>query len=157
VTELVALALLCPIVVTAAVSDLRSLRISNRICLIGMLIACAALPLLPLPEIGLRIAAASLLFVAGFLAFALNLVGAGDVKLMSVLMLTIPSASWQVFAIVMCAALITGLAGVVAWQNLPRLQSVNWRASVEPGQFPMGVSIALAAVMHLVVLTPMVI
>jgi len=67
----------------AAASDLVSMTISNRLCLllVGSFALCAALLGLSLPEIGWHLAAGGLVLVIAFGLFAAGWIGGGDAKL----------------------------------------------------------------------------
>ena len=69
----------------AAISDLLTMTIPNRISLALLVSFLALAPLLGLSitEIGMHFAGASLVFVACFAFFALNVMGGGDAKLLA--------------------------------------------------------------------------
>jgi prepilin peptidase CpaA len=69
----------------AAVSDLLTMTIPNRVSLIllGAFVVLAPLVGLTLPEIGMHAAGAAIVFCACFAFFALNVMGGGDAKLLA--------------------------------------------------------------------------
>ncbi|MBB3455261.1 prepilin peptidase CpaA [Rhizobium sp. BK313] len=69
----------------AAVSDLLTMTIPNRVSLIlvGAFIVLAPLVGLTLPEIGMHFAGAAIVFCVCFALFALNVMGGGDAKLLA--------------------------------------------------------------------------
>ncbi|CAN7525973.1 prepilin peptidase [Rhizobium rhizogenes] len=69
----------------AAISDLLTMTIPNRVSLIllGAFIMLAPFVGLTLPEIGMHIAGAAIVFCACFAFFALNVMGGGDAKLLA--------------------------------------------------------------------------
>ncbi|SMY06121.1 prepilin peptidase [Flavimaricola marinus] len=143
-STLLPLGLMLPILFCAAYSDLRNLRIPNSLSLLALALFAASLPFLPLQEAGLRILAASVVFVLGFGLFAFGLFGGGDVKLLSCLMLFIPAQSLNLFAYVFSGSMLLGLVAISVWQASPALRRQNWAASREVGKFAMGISIAMA-------------
>ena len=130
----------------AAVFDLKTLRIPNVLSIVGIGIFLLTMPLLPLNEIGFRALASLVVFCLGLTAFAFGLVGGGDVKLLSVLLLVVPSAAWLLFTNAFAWSLLVGLVVFMSWQRVPRFQSVRFRASTEVGHFAMGPSIAMAGI-----------
>lgn len=69
----------------AALSDLFTMTIPNRVSVIMMASFAVVAPLagLALPEIGLHVAAALIVFAACFALFAFNVMGGGDAKLLT--------------------------------------------------------------------------
>ena len=76
------------LLITLSITDIRSRIISNRIVLL-LLITIILLSLLKYQTIFLIPALCAL--AIGFLIFTLGIMGAGDIKLISVLMLSIPN------------------------------------------------------------------
>ena len=150
--DLVPLVWLAPVLVAVGYSDLTSLRIPNKLVVYALIIAVGTAPMLSLPEIGLRLLAAAIVFAACFAAFCARLMGGGDVKMLAALMLFVPSWSLILFAYVFSAALVVGtlvsmamLKGTLGWQP-------DWARSNTARRFPMGISIALAGLSLPVVL-----
>jgi prepilin peptidase CpaA len=79
------------ILITAAVSDALHFRIPNvlsvALVLVFALQACASV--MPFGEILQHVLAGAIVFGVGFVLFAVNIVGAGDVKLMSAVSLVV--------------------------------------------------------------------
>ncbi|TCU18337.1 A24 family peptidase [Rhizobium sullae] len=69
----------------AACSDLLTMTIPNRVSLIliAAFLIIAPLAGMPLPDIGMHLLAAMIVFLACFALFALNVMGGGDAKLLS--------------------------------------------------------------------------
>ncbi len=94
------------ILLAAAVSDLKQLKISNKLC-----IALAALfPLYVLTAPGEiawlhHAAIAALVFIIGFALFALRLIGAGDIKMLTA------AALWAGPKLIATLLIYTSLAG----------------------------------------------
>jgi prepilin peptidase CpaA len=135
---------LAPVLVAVAYFDLRFLRIPDMLSLMVLAIFAVVVVLAPMPDLVSRLIAAGLLFAAGFVAFAFRLVGAGDVKFLSVLMLLIPTSSLALFANLFAAALLAGIVCVLALRRLPGARQSTWKALSTPRVMPVGVSIAVS-------------
>ncbi len=149
--DVIPLALVLPLLILTAVSDLRGLKIPNALSVIALALFALTAPLLPLPEIGIRLLAALCVFAVGFLLFALRTVGGGDVKILSVLMLFIPADTLVLFGYVFPASLLAAIlllgAGRAVLPPAPALRGFNAR-----GKLPMAVAIALAGAAHLLLI-----
>ncbi|KAA1185536.1 peptidase [Rhizobium tropici] len=98
----------------AAISDLLTMTIPNRISLIllGTFAVLAPLLGLPLTEIGMHLGAAAVVFCCCFMMFAINVMGGGDAKLLAV------SALWfgldpSLLAFLVYVSLLGGVLTVV--------------------------------------------
>ena len=142
--SLPALLLIAPLLIYAGYSDLRLLKIPNWISLAMLAASVVFLPMLPGSEIGARAVAAIVIFGIGFVLFALNTLGAGDVKMLTALMLFVPSGMLQVFLLMLSVALLVsiGLITVARWHPLPAVQ--HWHSIATPRSLPMGVAISAA-------------
>lgn len=95
-------------VLTAAISDARTLRIPNILCgAIAMLFLAHAAIDLTIGETAGALGLAMLTLVAGFVAFARGKIGGGDVKLLTVCM------AWAGPGHATAFLIVTGLAGGV--------------------------------------------
>lgn len=103
----------------AAASDLVSMTISNRLCLIliAAFVACAATLGLGWAAIGWHLAAGALVLVICFAMFAAGWIGGGDAKLAAV------TALWFGFEQLMPYLAIAGLAGGVLTLALLQLRA----------------------------------
>ena len=140
----VPLMLLGPLLVIAALGDLRRMRIPNTLSLAALALFAACLPFTGLADLGPRVLAAGAVFVLGFALFAANLIGGGDVKLLSALVLFVPPEAWTLYANLLAASLLLGLLAVVAVQAIPNGERSSWAVRRNKGSFPMGLSIALS-------------
>lgn len=140
----------------AAASDLVSMTISNRLCLllVGSFALCAALLGLSLPEIGWHLAAGGLVLVIAFSLFAAGWIGGGDAKLAAA------TALWfgfdQLMPYLTTAGIFGGIltmlililrarplpAPVETWPWLRRLHAANEGV-------PYGIALAFAALLIL--------
>ena len=141
-----------PLLIAAAASDLRHLRISNKLSIIALVLFAASCVLLPPDEILARVLCAGLVFVLGFILFAFHIVGGGDVKILSALMLFIPSYSVMLFGYVFSASLLVGITVILLLRKMPLGVGANWASVQSDNTLPMGISIALAGVVHLLLL-----
>jgi len=141
------LALMLPVLAFAAYTDLTRMKIPNMLSLIGVALFAVSIPFLPFEETGLRILCAAIVFAVMFLLFAFGLFGGGDVKLMAVLMLFIPSSSLFEFSYIFSASMLIGIVLISLLQAYPAMVPSHWRSIQRKGHFPMGISIALAGML----------
>lgn len=134
------LGLLAALLVTAAVTDIRSRIISNRLNAAIALLAPVywlAMDLTPWPDMALQLFAGIvvLLIFAGL--FAMGMMGGGDVKMLAAIALWLPIG--QIAWLLVLMALIGGVVTIAAVAH-HRLSRRIGRAEI-----PYGVAIALAA------------
>lgn len=146
--EWLPLMLVTPVLVAAAVSDIRGLRIPNAYSLILLTLFVLTAPILAFPEIGARVVAALAVFAVGFLLFVLRVVGGGDVKILSMVMLFIPTGTLVTFGYVLSASLLLAIGLLGLGRTLLPVASGLYGFNAK-GKLPMGVPIALACVAHL--------
>lgn len=140
----------------AAASDLVSMTISNRLCLllVGSFALCAALLGLSLPEIGWHLAAGGLVLVIAFGLFAAGWIGGGDAKLAAA------TALWFGFDQLMPYLTIAGIFGGLLTMIILLLRSRPLPALVEKWPWlrrlhaanegvPYGIALAFAALLIL--------
>jgi prepilin peptidase CpaA len=125
------------ILVFAAVVDLRTYTISNRLTLTVALLApiyWASVALSPWPGIAVQLAGAAIVFglLAG--AFCAGMMGGGDVKLAAALALWLPPLATVKFLILMSLSGGVLTLGFLAWHHLSRREG-------RP-EIPYGVAIA---------------
>lgn len=138
----------------AASSDLLTMRISNKLVLflVTGFFLVALLVGLSLQQIGMHVACAALVLVAGFTLFALGWVGGGDAKLAAA------STLWLGFGLalpyVVYAALLGGVLtlAILALRRLPLtpfLARYHWLSRLhDPKQgVPYGIALAIAAML----------
>ena len=142
--DLLAMLLLAPIMVAVAYFDLRFMRIPNSLSLITLGVVAFAVLLSPPADLWIRLAIAAVVFALGCVAFGFRLIGGGDVKILSALMLAVPADGIVVFANVFSAALITGIVVVLTVRRIPQSSRWGWKTFGGSQKFPMGLSIALA-------------
>ncbi|MGP1519605.1 MAG: A24 family peptidase [Haemophilus parainfluenzae] len=125
------------LLVILSISDIRSRIISNRTILL-LLVVIIPLSLLKYQTVFIFPALCAL--TVGFLLFMLNVIGAGDVKLITVLMLMIPNDEiFPFFFFTTFAGL--GLI-IIGW--------LFFRKSIKENGLPYGVAISLGFITNLV-------
>jgi prepilin peptidase CpaA len=128
------------LLIAAAITDLRSRVISNRLNLAVALLAplwWLACGLEPWPGMAAQLLVGALVFILFTGLFALGMMGGGDVKLLGALALWFP---WQaVLTLIMLMALLGGAVTLVTL--------IHHRIAQKPGQpeIPYGVAISIAA------------
>lgn len=140
----------------AAASDLVSMTISNRLCLllVGSFALCAALLGLSLAEIGWHLAAGGLVLVIAFGLFAAGWIGGGDAKLAAV------TALWFGFDQLLPYVFVSAVAGGALTLGLLSLRKMplprpasgwSWaqRLHDEDEGVPYGIALAFAALVVL--------
>jgi prepilin peptidase CpaA len=151
--DLIPLILLAPVLIAVAYFDLRYMRIPNALALIAIALFLAMTPFLAWPEVGIRLLAAATTLVIGFALFAMGLFGGGDAKMMAALMLFVPSQTLVLFGYGFSFAMIAGIALILLLRAMPVLAGSTWVSLQQRGTFPMGISIAMAGLLHPVVIT----
>lgn len=145
--QILPLMFFAPVLLAVAYFDLRYMRIPNVLSLIGLGIFAVFAYWLGWPEAGLRVAAAAIIFGIGVGAFVMNWFGGGDIKMLSVLMLFVPSGTWQLYALCFSVAMIFGIMFVLTLRAAPWLEGSSWVTIEKKGTFPMGISIALSGLL----------
>jgi prepilin peptidase CpaA len=128
------------LLIVAAITDLRSRIISNRLNLAVALLAplwWLACGLEPWPGMAVQLLAGVLVFTLFAILFAIGMMGGGDVKLLGALALWFP---WQ--ATISLIVLMALLGGAVTLATV-----IHHRWAKRPGQpeIPYGVAISIAA------------
>ncbi|SDE72833.1 A24 family peptidase [Ruegeria marina] len=146
--EFVPLVFVLPLLFMGAISDMRQQTIPNKIVLGMLAVFALTAPLfLPLSEIGYRCIAAGAVFLLGFAGFSFRLWGGGDVKAITLLILFLPSTTLSMYAFAFSLSMFLGMATVLSLRATVGHPESSW-VSLRPGTgFPMGVSIALSAVL----------
>lgn len=141
------------VMIFAALSDLFTLTIPNRlsIILVAVFFPLAFLVGLPLEAVGMHVLAGFGVLVVGFILFATGTFGGGDAKLMAAASLWLGIAPLQHFFIYV--ALIGGAlaVGILLYRRLPEAAIVgpDWalRLHEKKTGIPYGIAISGAALM----------
>ena len=134
------LILLATLLVVAAVTDVRTFTISNKLNLAVALLAPVywlAVPLSLWPEVPIQIAGALIVFILLAAAFYAGMMGGGDVKLAAAIALWFPPVLTIKFLVLMSVAGGVLTLGLLVWH----------RAKHREGrpEIPYGVAIAFGA------------
>ncbi len=117
------LGLLATLLVAAAVIDMRTFTISNRLNLAVALLApvyWASVALSPWPGVAVQLAAGATVFVLFAGAFYAGMMGGGDVKLAAALALWLPPLATMQFIVIMSLAGGVLTLALVAWHRAKR-------------------------------------
>ncbi len=117
------LGLLATLLVAAAVIDMRTFTISNRLNLAVALLApvyWASVALSPWPGVAVQLAAGATVFVLFAGAFYAGMMGGGDVKLAAALALWFPPGATMQFIVIMSLAGGVLTLALVAWHRAKR-------------------------------------
>lgn len=136
--------LLVPVLVAVAYFDLRFMRIPNSLTLITLGVFALAVIVSPPTDLVARFAIAGIVFFLGCVGFAFRLLGGGDVKILSALMLVVPANGMVLFANVFSVSMITGVIVVLTLRRFPVVAKSGWKSFGGSTKYPMGLSIALA-------------
>jgi len=142
-TELLLIGL-AALLVVAAIIDVRTFTISNRLNLVVALLAPVywlSIALTPWPGVAIQLAAATGVFLLFAVAFFAGMMGGGDVKLAAALALWFPPASTLQFIVWMSLAGGALTLGLVLWHRANRR---NGRPEI-----PYGVAIAFGGLVIL--------
>jgi prepilin peptidase CpaA len=134
------LAALAAILIVAAVIDVRTFTISNRLNLTVAALAPLywwSIPISPWPGVAIQLAAGAAVFLLLALAFFGGMMGGGDVKLAAALGLWFPPAATVKFLVLMSLAGGVLTLAVLGWHRLKRREG-------RP-EIPYGVAIAFGA------------
>jgi prepilin peptidase CpaA len=146
--NVIPLMLMAPVLIAVAYCDLRYLRIPNLLGIISIVIFVLTAPLLDFNEVVWRSTAGAIVLVVGFIAFALRLLGGGDVKMLAALLLFIPSQTLSYFALNFSASMFLGILFILTLRAVRWQPGPGWVSFSATGKFPMGISIALSGLIH---------
>lgn len=142
--EIVPMLLLAPVLMAVAYFDLRFMRIPNILSLMVLAVFAVAAFFFPPADLLARLVIATSVLLLGFIGFSFHLIGGGDVKILSALMLVVPTSGIVVFANVFSISMFAGIILVLAIRRFPQVNSLGWKSFGGSHKFPMGLSIALA-------------
>lgn len=144
--NLVPILVLSPLLVAVAYFDLRFLRIPNRLVMIALAVFVLTAPMVAAPELGTRILAAVLVFGMTSTAFFLRYLGGGDVKMMTALMLFVPTSGLTVFAYVFSVSMMLAVLITVTIQSPMVAHRMRWVSTSNKGALPAGLCIAMSGI-----------
>ena len=131
-----------PVLLATGLSDLREMRIPNRLSWIGVVLFAATLPLLGFDEWAIRALAGLVTLAICFALFAMGWLGGGDAKILPVTILFVPLSHMELYMFSFSACMILGMVGIWGARRVFAHPEATW-VSMKPGAaFPMGISIA---------------
>ncbi len=134
-----------PLLAAVILYDLRLMRIPNGLVLLFLAVAVGILPFaLPLDALLWRVAIALGVLAIGLALFATGLMGGGDVKILSVLMLLIPPSALPAFGVLLSIGVLVGIIGLSVARALAKGKPTRWRALWDRKRFPLGLGIGMA-------------
>jgi len=140
----------CALVIWAAVTDFLTLKIPNIIPVFIILAFLFLLVFEPsaLQDIYDRLITVAILFVVTFVMYAVNMLGAGDSKLLAVLGLWIPASNFWLFILVMASigAVLGGIALYIRNRNFrfSWLPETSWFSQLQAGRNAVPYAVAIA-------------
>ena len=133
-----------PVLVAVAYNDMRFMRIPGWLPVVLALIFLLTAPMIGWDETVARIAVALAVFVLCFFLQVIRVMGGGDVRTLSAIMLIVPSASLLFFLQCFSIALVAGCLITLVLHPRPVPSDNGWAASRARGHLPMGLSVAVA-------------
>ena len=141
-----------PVLVLVAYCDLRFMRIPNVLSILLVVLFVGSSLVFPPNDLLMRVSVAAGVFGLGFVGFCFRLLGGGDVKILAALMLFVPVQNLEVFSFLFSGSLLLGVLTIVGLRRLPQTAGHPWKSLSGSVKFPMGISIALAGILHAVYL-----
>ncbi|MGR3465566.1 A24 family peptidase [Limimaricola sp.] len=139
------LILAAPLMAMMIWTDLRHMRIPNRlvgaVALLGL--GCAAFGLLP--DLLPRLVAGGAVFVIGLGLFAIGAMGGGDVKMLAVLVPLVPPEALPAFGVLLSVTMLAGVLLLTGVRRVAGGPESSWVSLQARGRYPLGLSIAAAA------------
>lgn len=143
-TELAIALAFVPILLAAAASDLRYMRIPNTLSIAALGVFMIAVPFLGFDAAILRVAIGLSAFALCFALFAVGWLGGGDAKLLPASILAIPPGMMPLYLFCFSVCMLAGMMAIWAARQHWSHSEAIW-VSMRPGAlFPMGISIAAA-------------
>ena len=148
--ELLAALLVTPVLAATAWSDLRRMIIPNRLSIIGLALFAASLPLLGMQSWLMHLGIGTIAFVICVGLFAAGWFGGGDAKILPVTMLFVPTALMPLYLYSFAASMLIGMVSIWAVRQRFAAPDAQWVSLQKGAAFPMGISIAAALPLTLV-------
>ncbi len=146
--DLLPLVLIAPLLAWGAWSDLTRMKIPNALSLAAVAVFAATAAVAPADDLLPRLAIAAAVLGIGLVSYIFGLFGGGDVKMLSALLLFVPVSTLPLFAYVFSASMLAGITIVLALRRLPSAHRPGWKSVSGSTGFPMGLSIAMAGIVH---------
>ncbi len=136
---------LSPLMLIMIWTDLRYMRIPNRLVLAALALFTGLALFGLVGDLDRRLITAAVVLTIGFGMFAAQVLGGGDVKALAVLMLFVPPRAVPEFMILLSLAMLGGLVLVYGARRLVATPDTGWASLRETRRFPLGLSIGSAA------------
>lgn len=128
--------------------DLRFMLLPNMLAALFVVVFALGVSwTLPWDILTWRVAIAVGFLVLGIAVYAAGVVGGGDVKVLSALMLFIPQSDLLGFFMALCLCTVAGILGLLGLRRALRGRGVTWRGLQDNGRYPFGISIGLAGLL----------
>lgn len=148
--ELLAALLVTPVLVATAWSDLRRMIIPNRLSFIGLALFAASLPLLGMQSWLMHLGIGAVAFIICVGLFAAGWFGGGDAKILPVTILFVPITLVPLYLYSFAASMLIGMVSIWAVRQRFAAPDAQWVSLQTGAAFPMGISIAAALPLTLV-------
>ena len=142
------LMLLAPILLAVGYFDLRYMRIPNVLSIIAVALFAVSVLVATPDDLVARLLVAGAVFAIGFTGFCFRILGGGDVKILSALMLFIPLHDLIIFANVFSVSMMVGIIAILSVRRMPFASQTGWKAISASTRFPMGISIGFAGIIQ---------
>lgn len=137
--------IIVPLLLAVILYDLRFMRIPNRLVILFAVVALVTAPFqIGFEEMLWRLGVAAAVFAGGLILYARRMMGAGDVKLLAVLMLLIPIEGMQAFSMMLSMSILLGVAAWIVVRRVRGAAPTQWRSLQQQSRFPLGLSIGMA-------------
>lgn len=143
--------LLLPILFVAAVLDLRHYRIPNPLVVLGLALFLATAIMLGPDEASARLLQGGITFAICFILFGLGLMGGGDAKILPVVLLFVPTGEVAAYLFCLSFGMALGIGGLTLLRRWDVAPTGGWAAFERREGFPVGLAIAISAVIFAVV------
>lgn len=141
---------LVPLLIAVILYDVRFMRLPNLLALLfAMVFAVTIAWTLPLGELVWRVGVALIVLSIGIAANTAKLLGGGDVKILSALVLFVPRSHLLASAFILCICMIVGIFVLLSLRRLLRGVYPTWSGLQEGARYPMGISIGMAGLIVL--------
>lgn len=143
-----------PVTVWAAWSDLKYMKITNRLNLVLFaLFLVSGLILLPLQEYAIRLGIGAIALLVGFILNARGNMGGGDAKYIAAFIPFVDPGEISVFFLILSACLLIAVAVHRTARRIPAIRAMagDWKSWDEKRHFPMGLGLSAAFSFYLAV------
>jgi prepilin peptidase CpaA len=148
--EVAPLLVVCPLLVSVAINDLKYLRIPNAIVLASLVVFVFCVPLIGLPEAIMRLAVSAVVFAICVGLYAFRIMGGGDTKMIPAMFFFIPGDEALSYTIIFAWSLLGGIILVRLMRLRLQHENASWVSMRPNAEFPVGTAISLSGFAFLV-------